>query len=67
MFDDSKTVTLEGTVKSWEWKNPRMADDRCGGPEDAQGREWGLEGYAIGTLRNMGYARDSLKAGKRSL
>src|SRR5205814_2273812 len=66
MFDDSKTVILEGTVKSWEWKNPHawlmvnVVD-----PKTHKVEEWGLEGYAIGTLRNMGYARDSIKAGEK--
>ena len=66
MFDGSKTVIIEGTVKSWEWKSPHawLTVDVMDA-KTHKGEEWGLEGYAIGTLRNMGYARDSLKAGDK--
>ena len=66
MFDGSKIVTIDGTVKSWEWKSPHawltvdVVDAKTHNVD-----EWGLEGYAIGTLRGMGYARDSLKAGDK--
>ena len=62
MFDGSKTVIIEGTVKSWEWKSPHawLIVDAMD-PKTHEAEEWGLEGYAIGTLRTMGYARDSFK------
>jgi hypothetical protein len=66
MFDGSKTLTINGTVKAWEWKSPHawlMVDVMD--PNTHQLDEWGLEGYAIGTLRGMGYARDSIKAGDK--
>ena len=28
MFDNSKTVTLTGTVKEFEWVNPHLLDSR---------------------------------------
>ena len=65
MFDGSKTVIIEGTVKSWEWKSPHAWLTVDVMDAKHKGEEWGLEGYAIGTLRNMGYARDSLKAGDK--
>ena len=34
-------------------------------PKTDKTEEWGLEGYAIGTLRTMGYARDSFKVGDK--
>ena len=34
-------------------------------PKTHKAEEWGLEGYAIGTLRTMGYARDSFKVGDK--
>ena len=66
MFDGSRTVVVEGTVKAWEWKSPHAwlivdATD----PKTHKAEEWGLEGYAIGTLRTMGYARDSFKVGDK--
>jgi len=66
MFDGAKTVIVEGTVKSWEWKSPHawLTVDVMD-PNTQKVEEWGLEGYAIGTLRGMGYARDSLKAGDK--
>jgi hypothetical protein len=66
MFDGNKTVVIEGTVKAWEWKSPHAW--LTVSVTDAKTRkveEWGLEGYAIGTLRNMGYARDSFKSGDK--
>jgi hypothetical protein len=66
MFDASKTVTIEGTVKSWEWTSPHawltvnVIDTKTHKVD-----EWALEGYAIGALRGMGYARDSFKAGDK--
>jgi hypothetical protein len=66
MFDGSKTFTINGTVKSWEWKSPHawlMMD--VTDPNTHNLVEWGLEGYAIGTLRGMGYARDSIKPGDK--
>ena len=66
MFDGSKIVVVECTVKSWEWKSPHawLIVDAVD-PKTHKAEEWGLEGYAIGTLRTMGYARDSLKAGDK--
>ena len=66
MFDSSKTVMIEGQVKSWEWKSPHawLIVDAVD-PKTHKAEEWGLECYAIGTLRTMGYARDSLKAGDK--
>ena len=66
MFDASKTVMIEGTVKAWEWKSPHawlMVDVMDAKTHKVE--EWGLEGYAIGTLRTMGYARDSFKSGDK--
>jgi hypothetical protein len=66
MFDGSKTLIIEGTVKSWEWKSPHawLIVDVVD-PKTHKVEEWGLEGYAIGTLRTMGYARDSFNTGDK--
>ena len=66
MFDGSKTVVIEGTVKSWEWKSPHAwLTVNVTDPKTQKVEEWGLEGYAIGTLRSMGYARDSFNFGDK--
>ena len=42
MFDGTKTVIVEGTVKSWEWKSPHAwLIGGCHRPEDAQVRGMG--------------------------
>ena len=66
MFDGTKTVIVEGTVKSWEWKSPHawLTVDAID-PKTHTVEQWGLEGYAIGTLRTMGYARESFKVGDK--
>jgi hypothetical protein len=66
MFDGAKTVVIEGSVKSWEWKSPHAwLTVSVTDPKTQKVEEWGLEGYAIGTLRTMGYARDSFKHGDK--
>ena len=65
-FDRSKTITLNGTVKSWEWTNPHtwltitVAD-----PKQKAVKDWAFEGLAPGTLRPKGWSRLMLKPGDK--
>ena len=64
MFDAQKTVTLQGTVKEFEWVNPHswlrvmVNDEKSGKPV-----LWAIELSSPGRLVTMGMRSDSVKAG----
>jgi hypothetical protein len=64
MFDAQKTVTLQGTVKEFEWVNPHswlritVNDEKTGRP-----LLWAVELSSPSRLITMGMHADSLKAG----
>jgi hypothetical protein len=64
MFDDQKTVTLQGTVKEFEWVNPHswlrvmVNDDKTG-----KAAVWALELSSPSRLVTMGMHADSVKPG----
>ena len=64
MFDAEKTVTMQGTVKEFEWVNPHswlrimVNDERIGKPV-----LWAIELSSPGRLVTMGMRADSVKAG----
>jgi hypothetical protein len=66
MFDQTKTLTLNGTVKSWQWTNPHtwlvvtVKDDK------GEVQEWNIEGQSPSVLRGeQGYSRDIMKPGDK--
>jgi uncharacterized protein DUF6152 len=64
MFDAQQTVTLEGTVKEFEWVNPHswlrvVVNDKTTG----QPAVWVLELSSPSRLVTMGLRADSMKAG----
>jgi len=64
MFDATKNVTLQGTVKEFEWTNPHswlrvmVNDEKTGKPV-----LWALELSSPARLITMGMKSDSVKAG----
>jgi hypothetical protein len=64
MFDAQQTVTLEGTVKEFEWVNPHswlrvmVKDEKTGTP-----MLWALELSSPSRLVTMGMRSDSMKPG----
>jgi hypothetical protein len=64
MFDDQKTITLQGTVKEFEWVNPHswlrvmVNDDKTG-----KSAMWALELSSPSRLVTMGMHADSVKPG----
>src|SRR5215813_10318195 len=64
MFDAQKTVTMQGTVKEFEWVNPHswlrimVNDERIGKPV-----LWAIELSSPGRLVTMGMRADSVKPG----
>jgi hypothetical protein len=65
MFDRSKKIWVEGTVKEWQWTNPHvwlqvMAPDSAG-----KVVEQGFEIGAPNTLIRDGFRKDSFKPGDK--
>lgn len=65
MFDHSKRVTVEGTVKEWQWTNPHawlqvLAPDASGAQV-----EQGFEVGSPNTLVRDGFKKDSFKPGDK--
>jgi hypothetical protein len=64
MFDAEKTVTMQGTVKEFEWVNPHswlrimVKDEKTG-----QLAQWALKLSSPARLKRMGMGQDSVKTG----
>lgn len=64
MFDATKNITVDGTVKEFEWTNPHswlrvmVKDEKTGKPV-----MWALEMSSPARLTTMGMHADSVKAG----
>jgi hypothetical protein len=63
MFDQTKVITLKGTVKEFEWTNPHtwiriMVNDETGKPV-----LWAIEGSSPARLRTIGLHANSMKPG----
>jgi hypothetical protein len=68
MFDMQQKVTLEGTVKEFQWTNPHiwiqlMVDD----PATGKQVEWSIEGASPNNLSQTGWVRKSLKPGDKAV
>jgi len=61
MFDQSKQVTVAGTVRDFEWTNPHAFIE----VEDAQGKTWGVELNSPNNLVRQGWKRTILKPGDK--
>ena len=60
MFDQSRTLTLEGSVRQFQWTNPH-----CYIQLVVEGTEWNMEMGAPVYLYNRGWRPSTLKAGDR--
>ena len=67
MFDNQKNVTLDGTVKEFQWTNPHSWIQLV--VKDASGKEieWSIEGGSPNGLSRSGWKRTSLKAGDKAV
>jgi hypothetical protein len=64
MFDGDKTVTIQGTVKEFQWTNPHtwiqvMVKDPTTGKEV----QWSVECGALNTLERDGWTKHTAKPG----
>ena len=65
MFDMSQTVTLQGTIRDFQWTNPHSwiwID-----VPDAQGaaQQWGIEGMSPNYLARRGWSKHTLRPGDK--
>ena len=67
MFDNTKNMTLEGTIKEFQWTNPHSWVQVV--VKDASGKdvEWSVEGGSPNGLARQGWKRTSIKAGDKAV
>lgn len=65
MFDETKTVTMEGVVKEWQLTNPHswLLVDVTG--KDGKVATWGFEAEGPSTLQRAGIRPSDLKPGTK--
>jgi hypothetical protein len=65
MFDTNREVTLDGTVKEFQWTNPHTWVQLL--VKDSAGKEveWSIEGSSPNNLARFGWTRNSLRSGDR--
>jgi hypothetical protein len=62
-FDDTKQVTLKGTVREFQWTNPHSWLQLNVVDADGKTAEWSIEMLSPNVLRRMGWTKSSVKAG----
>jgi hypothetical protein len=62
MFDRSQTVTLEGTVKEFQWTNPH-AWIMLTVAKEGQSQLWAVEMMGLGGLARQGWNQKTLEPG----
>ena len=66
MYEPTKTLTLKGTVKTFQWTNPHVVIWILVQPEGGgAAQEWSIETTSPGVLTRDGWTRQSVKAGDR--
>lgn len=64
MFDQSRQVTLTGTVKEFQFTNPHSWIQLMVSPsEGADAEQWSIEALSPNVLMRNGWKRNTLKAG----
>ena len=65
MFDRSKTVTLNGTIRQFQWTNPHSWIQLVVKDSSGKDVEWSIEGGSPNNLARKGWSRNSLKSGDK--
>ncbi|MGC3981283.1 MAG: DUF6152 family protein [Steroidobacteraceae bacterium] len=65
MFDLTKSITLNGTVKTFEWTNPHSWLWLTVKAEDGTDQTWGIETGSPSMLLRRGMQRTVFKAGDK--
>jgi Family of unknown function (DUF6152) len=66
MFDNEKTLTLEGTIKEFQWTNPHCWVQLLVTAPSGAVVEWSIEGTSPNRLARMGWKLNSLKPGDKA-
>jgi len=61
MFDQTKIMTVEGTVTEFQWTNPHAFIEL----DAAGGRHWSIELNSPNNLKRQGWSREALKPGDK--
>lgn len=62
-FDNNRTITLEGIVKTYRWMNPHVVLKMMVRVDGGHAQEWIIETSGPLILRRFGWTRDSMKPG----
>jgi hypothetical protein len=65
MFDRAKTVTVTGTIQSFDWVNPHAWLQVLVPGDDNQADVWSLEMGGTGGLQRRGWRPDTVKPGDK--
>jgi len=65
MFDASKNLTLEGSVKTFKWSNPHAWIELEVAGTNGSSDQWSIEMNSPNALLNKGWKRTSFKAGDK--
>lgn len=63
MFDQSKKLTVKGTVTEFQWTNPHSFIEIDAQGADGKTTHWSLELNSPNNLKRQGWSRTSVKAG----
>lgn len=64
MFDQTKVMTLNGTVREFQWTNPH-AFIELDVPNGGEAQHWSIELNSPNNLKRQGWSRTSLKTGEK--
>ena len=65
MFDRAKTVTLEGTIKEYQFQNPHTWIEILVPSAAAEPVQWSIEGETRATMARIGLPNSALKPGDK--
>ena len=63
MFDFTRTVTIHGTVKEFQWTNPHTWIQLMVVDSSGKEAEWSIEASSAITMSRQGWTRAALKPG----
>jgi hypothetical protein len=68
MFDKQKTVTLEGSIREFQWTNPHAwVQLVVRDPATGKDVEWSIQCNSVSRMERDGWTRKSLKSGDKAV
>jgi hypothetical protein len=65
MFDQTRQITLSGTVRDFQWTSPHCYIQLLGSADQAPAQEWSLEMAAPMYLYRLGWRPSTVKVGDK--